>query len=342
MLIDDEISTLLFEFEKPLEKWKNYRILVTGSSGHLGYYFSIFLLQINKFLNLNLTLTFTSKGPMHRSFLKFESGFQHMQGDILENGFIDGFGEFDCIFHLAGYAQPSKFITDPSSTIKINTEIVTNLLKKVNTSGSFLFLSSSEVYTNSQLKLNNENMNSCVSSNHPRAPYILSKLLGESLCLSELINSKKNIKIVRLSMVYGPGIKKNDTRVISELLYKAIINKKITLLDTGTAQREYLYILDALRALLNVILFGKQTIYNIGAAAYGSITVAEVANIIANIAQVNLEIPEDHDNNIGARNRVNLDISRYESEFEIPVKVTFNKGISRTFEWAQTDWKSEL
>ena len=71
------------------------------------------------------------------------------------------------------------------------------MLKKVDPSGSFLFLSSSEVYTNSEANLSNEDMYSCISSNHPRAPYILSKLIGESLCLNELSNTKKNIKIAR-------------------------------------------------------------------------------------------------------------------------------------------------
>ena len=338
MFIEEEISTLISEFDKPINKWKNYRILVTGSAGHLGYYFSNFLLQIDRQFNLNLILTFTSKGLMHSSFTKFKSNFNYIQGDILENGFIDSFGEFDCIIHLAGYAQPSIFIADPSSTIKINTEIVASLLKKVDPSGSFLFLSSSEVYTNSEANLSNEDMYSCISSNHPRAPYILSKLIGESPCLNELNNTKKNIKIARLSMVYGPGVKKYDTRVISEFLYKAIIDKKIVLLDQGKVQREYLYISDAIRALLNVMLFGKQSVYNIGAGNYGSITVAEVAKIIADMAQVSLEIPENDNVNLAARDKVGLDITRYESEFGMPVKIPFNTGIQKTFEWARNDW----
>lgn len=338
MFIDEEISALISEFEKPIEKWKNYQILVTGSTGHLGYYFTNFLIQADRKFNLNLKLTFTAKGLMHSSFTNFKSNFKYIQGDILEHGFVDSLGEFDCIIHLAGYAQPSIFIADPSSTIKINTEIVTSLLKKLNSSGSFLFISSSEVYTNSEAHHSNENINSYISSDHPRAPYILSKLVGESLCLAELDNTNKNIRVARLSMVYGPGIKKNDTRVISQFLHKALFNKKIVLLDQGKDQREYLYISDAVRALLNIMLFGKQSVYNIGAGHYGSITVADVAKIIADIAQVKVEVPEKNDVNLAARKNVGLDITRYESEFEVPVKIPFATGIRKTFEWAQNDW----
>lgn len=338
MYINEEISTLVAEFEKPLKKWRNHRVLVTGSTGHLGYYFSNFLLQSNKDLDLHLELTFTSKGFMDNSFTKYKSDYVYVQGNILDEGFIDNLGQFDCIIHLAGYAQPSIFMADPTSTIKINTEIVSCLLKKLNPLGSFLFLSSSEVYANTQKSLNQEDINSCINPNHPRAAYILSKLLGESICFTESTNSNKNIKIARLSMVYGPGIKKNDKRVISQFLYQAIFDDKIQLLDQGKAQREYLYILDAVRALLNIIFFGKEPIYNIGSGISGSISIIEVAKTIANLANVNIETPENDFNYLGARNQVGLDISRYESEFGFPLKTNFEAGISNTFNWIQSEW----
>jgi dTDP-glucose 4,6-dehydratase/UDP-glucuronate decarboxylase len=338
MHINEEISTLIAEFEKPIKKWKNYKVLVTGSTGHLGYYFSNFLLQSNKYLDLNLDLTFTSKGLMDNSFVKYKSDYVYAQGNILDEDFIDDLGEFDCIIHLAGYAQPSIFIADPISTIKINTEIVSCLLKKINPLGSFLFLSSSEVYANTQISLNQEDMNTCINSNHPRAAYILSKLMGESICFAESTNSNKNIKIARLSMVYGPGIKKNDKRVISQFLHQAVFDDKIKLLDQGKAQREYLYILDAVRALLNILFFGKESIYNIGAGVSGSISIVEVAKTIANLADVHVELPNNDINYLGARNQVGLDISRYESEFGCPLQTTFKIGISNTFNWVQDDW----
>jgi len=338
MDIDIEISNLIKEFEQPIKKWRNLKILVTGCSGHLGYYFSNFLLHSNKSLNLNLGLTFTSKGKMRTSFLNSNSEYIHFSGDITDHGFLNKFEHFDYIIHLAGYAQPSMFIADPLSTIKINTEIVIDLLKKLNPTGSFLFLSSSEVYTDSQSDLNNENMKSCITSNHSRAPYILSKLLGESICFSELASSKKNIKVARLSMVYGPGIKKSDKRVISQFLDQAINENKIKLLDQGKAQREYLYIVDSLRALLNILFFGKETLYNIGAGASNSISISQAAEIIAKIAGVSLEIPQSNLNQLGARYKVGLDISRYESEFGKLSIIPFEDGILKTFNWVKNDW----
>jgi dTDP-glucose 4,6-dehydratase/UDP-glucuronate decarboxylase len=338
MDVDLEISNLIYEFEQPIKKWRDSKILVTGCSGHLGFYFSNFLLQSSEILNLNLELTFTSKGNMRPYFPGIKSNYIHVSGDITGHEFLNKFETFDCILHLAGYAQPSMFIADPLSTIKINSEIVIELLKKLNPSGSFLFLSSSEVYTDSQTDLNSESINTNVITNHSRAPYILSKLLGESICFAELRNSNKNIKVARLSMVYGPGIKKDDQRVVSQFLNQAIKFNNIKLIDQGKAQREYLYITDTLRALLNIIFFGQHALYNIGAGASNSISILEVAEIIAKLTNSSIELSHNNTNKLGARDKVGLDVSRYESEFGKLMIVPFEEGIFRTLNWTKNDW----
>jgi len=338
MIIEEDILGLVKDLNQLVKKLKNFRILITGSTGHIGFYFSHFLLKSNKLLKLSLEITLTSKGELHKSFEEYKNEFIHLQGDILEKEFLDNKGEYDCIVHLAGYAQPSIFISDPISTIKINTEIVSSLLKKVSSTGSFLFLSSSEIYENLQSNLALEDFNGCVHPSHPRAPYILSKLLGESICLNEMKYTKKKIKIARLSMVYGPGIKINDTRAISQFLYQALINRKIVLLDQGKAQREYLYISDAIQALVNILLSGKETVYNIGSGEAGSITILEIAEKIANLCEVNLEVPKVNTNPLGARGSVDLQILKYESEFGLTAKTNFELGIERTFNWAKNEW----
>jgi len=338
MIIEEDIFGVVKDLGHLVNQLKNHRVLVTGSTGHIGYYFSQFLLKSNKLLNLNLEITLASKGELQKSFEEYKNDFIHLKGDILEKDFFADLGEYDCVLHFAGYAQPSIFIADPISTIKMNTEIVSSLLKKVSLTGSFLFLSSSEIYENSISDLALENFNGCVHPNHPRAPYILSKLLGESICLNELDNTKKNIKIARLSMVYGPGIRKNDTRAISQFLYQGLINKKIILLDQGVAQREYLYISDAIRALVNVLLTGKDTVYNIGSGSAGSITIFEVAKKIANLCNVDLVVPKDDRNLLGARKIVELQVSKYESEFGLTLKINFESGIERTFNWVKSEW----
>jgi nucleoside-diphosphate-sugar epimerase len=198
-------------------------------------------------------------------------------------------------------------------------------------------MSSSEVYTNSKLNSSSESDLGFIEPSNGRAQYIYSKLLGESICNRELNDTKKNIKIARLATVYGPGFKLNDQRVISELTHQALVNKKIELLDLGTAVREYLYISDAIKALFNITFFGGFPLYNIGAGKGGAITIREVAHKIANLTETSLVIPTNDANPLHASKYVGLDITRYEKEFGAINKISFDQGLQNTISWAQQE-----
>ena len=51
------------------------------------------------------------------------------------------------IIHAAGYGQPGKFLNYPFETFKLNTQVTEHLLGLVKKNGSFLFISSSELYS---------------------------------------------------------------------------------------------------------------------------------------------------------------------------------------------------
>lgn len=329
----EEIQNIVSELEAQLKIFKNSRILITGSSGHLGFYFLHTLLEANKLMELNLKITALSREKLNHAFDLYSKDFTSLLGDLTDLNFATKINEQDIIFHLAGYAQPLKFISDPNSTIILNTSIVQLLIKKLSPIGSLLFISSAEVYTNSNAPTHTEQVCGSVNSNHPRAAYIYSKLIGESICNHESKQSTRNIKVARLSATYGPGIKEGDTRAVSDFFFNAIRRKKITLIDRGEAIREYLYISDAVKALLKILTAGKHNIYNIGAGKEGQISIAEVAKSIAKIAKADLEIPTANNDILASTKDANLDISRYKAEFGNLYSVPFEAGINKTFHW---------
>jgi nucleoside-diphosphate-sugar epimerase len=90
-----------------------------------------------------------------------------------------------------------------------------------------------------------------------RAPYIFSKLSGETF-LNILRNKYKiNTKSVRLCLAFGPGNKKNDNRAMYEIINKGLLKKKIILNDSGLDRRSYIYILDAIKMIINIFFFGN-------------------------------------------------------------------------------------
>jgi len=74
--------------------------------------------------------------------------FENLQikkGDIADIDFVNSLEEADYIIHAAGYGQPGKFLQDKIKTIAINTTATMSLLKKLNSDGKFLFISTSEI-----------------------------------------------------------------------------------------------------------------------------------------------------------------------------------------------------
>ncbi len=333
MTFYQELTSLAIELEQKLFDLKNQRILITGGSGFLGFNFAHLFLLANKKFNLNLNITVTAQTALNPTLSRYN--FDYLKGNLLDYEFISTLETYDSIINLAGFAQPSLFMHDPVATIRINTEVCDSLLKKITNTGTFLYMSSSEVYTNSRLNSSSESNLGLIEPSNGRAQYIYSKLLGESICNRESNDTKKNIKIARLATVYGPGFKLNDQRVMSELIHQALAHKKIKLIDQGTAVREYLYIMDAIKALFNITFFGVSPLYNIGAGKEGTITIREVAQKIAHLTESILSVPTNDDNPLHASKYVGLDISRYEKEFGEINQIPFDQGLLNAISWAQ-------
>jgi UDP-glucuronate decarboxylase len=331
-VIEDDVLSIIRELESSFEKLKKRNILITGATGHLGQYFLKLFLMADKLLGLDLNLFSTSKSVLDKSFIKYRMDFKNLQGDLTDLNFVASFPNFDYIFHLAGDAQPTKFINNSSSTISINTLVVDMLLNKLNQDGNFLFISSSEVYNLDQL-ITEEKNESMISVNHPRAGYIFSKIFGEIICRS----SQKNAKVIRLSMTYGPGIKKNDSRAFSSFLREGMVDQLIRLKDDGKAIREYLYVADGVRAILRALLEGKSNFYNIGSGVRGKITIKEIAEIISKLLSVDLQTSRSEVPFLSAFQSVTLDVTKYESEFGEILRVPIKEGIERTIKWAEQE-----
>ena len=331
--LPDDVDEIIEKLENDLDLFKNKKVLITGGSGHLGYFLLLTILEANKRLSLNSEITVIIHNNLNWRFDFYLNEFTQIKGDLTNSNFLESLGQFDVIIHLAGYAQPSKFISDPYSTIVINTHSVKMLLQKLAVNGRFLYISSSEVYRLFALFEKNGLTSSAMDVSHKRAAYILSKLLGEVICESELSNTSKKIKIVRLSMTYGPGIQPHDTRAISSFFSQAISSSKIILLDRGEAEREYLYVADAIVAFFKILIRGKHPKYNIGGGPNTSIRIAQVAKIIGDLTNSECEIPESNFNSTGASNKVSLDISRYVEEFGEISKTDIYSGLSKTFDW---------
>ncbi len=235
-------------------------------------------------------------------------------------------GTYDYIIHASGYGQPQLFGKDKVKTISVNTNFTSELFNYLNPKGSFLFVSTSEVYSGAPSP-HTEEMIGTTTPQHPRACYIEGKRCGEAICMAYK-EQGYDVKIARLALAYGPGTKKGDTRVLNQFIEQALTLGRICLLDDGSARRTYCYVDDVAEMMLNILFKGKDVVYNVGGVSNTSIL--ELANLIGLMTQVDV-IP-GHKSLEGAPDDVKLDITKVTTEFPRDF-VKMYDGINNTIEY---------
>jgi UDP-glucuronate decarboxylase len=252
-------------------------------------------------------------------------------GDLTDIGTLENLPMADYIIHAAGYGQPSKYMANPISTIKLSAMVTMQLFEHLWPDGRFLFISTSEVYSGLTNTLCKESQIGTTNTDHPRACYIEGKRCAEAITL---INKGK---VVRLCLTYGPGTKKNDGRAMNQFIYKALFNKEIKLIDDGSAVRTYCYISDAIEMIWRVFMEGRELIYNVGSKS--KTTILDMAKKIGLYMNVPVILPSESHGLIGSPSDVCVDITRYENEFGKKDFISLDEGLKRTIEYQKELYK---
>lgn len=317
---------------KNLFHLKNKTFMITGASGLIGSNLVTFLSYLNKKNNLNVKII-----GIVRS--KIESWYEQDKSIIYKNinlskNIIHSDFSFDYLIHCATYAQPKKILQYPKETVLLNIKTLFDLLdlcKKNN--ATMLFLSSAEIYGQADKKHipTDENYYGNVNTLSERAIYAESKRLAETICYS--YSKQINIKIARVLLTYGPGLKYDDQRVISEFIKKAQNEKEITMIDSGNATRTFCFISDLIEMLINVLINGKSMVYNLcGKQTFNIKTIAKLI-AKANNAQV---IENNQSKTIfGTPTKSVISNKKYLDEFKKKSFVKFDKGLEVTSKWFQ-------
>ena len=310
---------------------KNKSILITGATGLVGLYFLLSLKEI--FEKYNIQITITHKNPIDgylNNFIDFTK-INCVSIDLTDvNEINEKLGEYDYIIHSAGYGQPVKFLDNQIKTLELNTTTTLQLIRKLKNSGKFLFMSSSEVYSGLDQNQCETNIGS-TNTNHQRACYIEGKRGGETIC-NIYRNNGIDSKSIRLSLTYGPSIKHNDGRMMSNFIQKAINDNKIEMLDSGDTIRNYLYVTDAIIMCWNILFNGNHNVYNVGGEDVCS--VYDIAKKIGDLFNVDVVKPINNENRlVGSPKFVNVEMDRYYNEFNRFQLENISNGLKNIIDW---------
>lgn len=242
--------------------FNNKTILITGANGMLSTYLAFFFLYLVEDCKVNLRLLLLSRDrdSLMSKFLKIvvpQGTISLIVQDVSDPLQINE--KVDFIFHFAGNASPFWIKSDPVGIMKANLLGTINLLELAKKNkAKFIYASTREIYgkVSGKTEITETTVGSldCLSN---RSCYPESKRASESLCLSYSMQYGVNFNVIRISHVYGPGMKLDDGRIMSDMIGSVVGRKSIVLKSSGTAIRSFCYISDAVSAILKIAIFGN-------------------------------------------------------------------------------------
>lgn len=234
----------------------NSKILITGATGLVGSAIVKRLLKQGDSKVIALV----------RNAEKAEKVFSNYKTDNLEIMISDicdlkpkAIG-VDYIVHAASQTSSKAFVNNPVETINTAINGTTAILEfaRINPVKSFVYLSSMEVYGSPVIDEKiYENHSTNLDTMSVRSCYPESKRMCENICASYFSEYDIPVKIVRLTQTFGAGVAYNDGRVFAEFARCAIEGRDIVLKTKGKTKRNYLYLEDAVDAVLTVLLKGE-------------------------------------------------------------------------------------
>lgn len=219
----------------------------------------------------------------HTSNTRFEfihhnvSNFIHVAGDI------------DFVVHLASPASPVDYLELPIQTMKVNSLGTHNTLGLSAAKGAkYLLASTSEVYGDPEVHPQPETYWGNVNPIGPRGVYDESKRFAEALTMAYHKMHGLDTRIIRIFNCYGPRLRLDDGRVVSNFIRQALEGAPLTVYGDGSQTRSFQYVSDLVDGIVRTMNSDHHLPINLGNPQEK--TVGEFAKLIKELTGSRSEI----------------------------------------------------
>ncbi|MCX5736686.1 MAG: SDR family oxidoreductase [candidate division NC10 bacterium] len=269
------------------------RTLVTGGAGFLGSHLCDRLLREgHEVICADNLITGSLKNIAH---LFGQEGFRFLKQDVTEYLYIEGPVEY--ILHFASPASPVDYLRLPIQTLKVGSLGTHKALGLAKAKRARLLLAStSEVYGDPQVHPQPESYWGHVNPVGPRGVYDEAKRFAEAMTMAYHRYHGVETRIARIFNTFGPRMRPNDGRVVSNFLIQALEGNPLTVYGDGRQTRSFCYVSDLVDGLFRLLMSAEGEPVNLGNPAERTIRdlVAAIEKILGRSLPVTYNpLPQD-------------------------------------------------
>lgn len=307
-------------------------IILLGAAGFIGTNLTI---QLARSQTNKITLV-DRKKQYFSNIVKL--GLENI--DLLECDF-DEYTDFsnllegqDIVYHLLSTTVPTTSNQHIVEELKANVIVTARILECCIKCGvkKVVFLSSGGTVYGKEVECP---LDESVATN-PITSYGVQKITIEKLLYLYNYMYGLDYRVIRLANPYGPYQRPNGILgAVTTFTYKALKGEEIEVYGDGSVIRDFIYIDDAIRGILNIV--GGESeykVFNLG-CGYGT-NINTVLNTIEKTLKIELKIKYKPARKVDVPTNF-LDISRYETAYGKLNPLPLSKGIKKTADFMKQE-----
>ncbi len=305
-------------------------ILITGGAGFIGSHLADRLIQSGKNVIIIDNLVTGLKENVNKSAIFYKMDVRSLNlKKIFQNH------EIDTVFHFAAQIDIRKSLSEIEYEIDVNVKGSVNLIVNAAKYGAkeIYFASTGGAVYGDQLEYP-------ASEDHPiepLSPYGIDKFTIEKYlaCFKKIYNFKYSV--FRFSNVYGPRQNpQSEAGVVSIFVHRMLKDKKINIYGDGNQTRDFIYVSDAVDAMMKIFETKKHGTYNVCTQTETSVN--EIFKVLA--PELHYErVPIMLELRPGELLRSCLSYKKIGKAVNWKPSVDIKRGLKKTADWYRENFK---
>lgn len=322
---ESDLHEICQQVRSDLEALQGAQLFITGGTGFFGQWLVDALLEVNQAFGLSLEITLLSRRPDWVKARFKDASVTCLEGDLLSGKSL--LSEGRSYTHLIHMAAPVNQVKDRNESYDVSvqgTQTITECAQHWGVS-RFLFTSSGAVYGNG-LNTSHSLTEEFTLEGAEYSEYAQGKRRAEEILLQQ---TDFQVVVARCFAFMGPHLPLEAPFAVTQFIRSGLFGEVIQLTGDGRPLRSYLYGVDLVRGLLQLLVRGKTgEVYNLGSDV--PVSIRDLAEEIGQYFGVPVKCQAP---GMGPIPAYVPNIDKIKSELGFSIHVDWKTALARTLAW---------